>query len=167
MGPAELAVGLCELAVGRRVTLGVAESCTGGLVAATITDVPGSSQYFLGGVVSYANEVKTTVLGVPEQLLAAHGAVSAEVALAMARGVRSLLGSDVGLGITGIAGPGGATPTKPVGLVFIAVAGPWGERCRSAQFAGERVANKRRFAAEALSLAVSYLRAEGAEVNEY
>lgn len=166
MGLAALAAELYELAIAQGLTLGLAESCTGGLVAATLTDVPGSSQYFLGGVVSYANEVKEKVLGVPAALLAEHGAVSAEVAQAMARGVRSLLGSDVGLSITGIAGPGGATPTKPVGLVFVAVAGPWGERWRSYRFAGERVANKRRFAAEALSLAISYVRAGGAGVSE-
>jgi nicotinamide-nucleotide amidase len=101
------------------LTVAVAESCTGGLVGKRFTDVPGSSDYFLGGVTAYSNEVKTKVLGVRETLLAEHGAVSAEVAGAMAEGVQRLLGSGCALSTTGVAGPGGGTEEKPVGLVFI------------------------------------------------
>lgn len=102
-------------------TLAVAESCTGGLLAHRLTNIPGSSTYFRQGIVAYANEAKTQLLGVSPEDLTLHGAVSSEVALAMARGVRALAGTDVGVGITGIAGPGGGTPTKPVGLVYLAV----------------------------------------------
>jgi nicotinamide-nucleotide amidase len=107
-------------------TLAVAESCTGGLVAEQVTDVPGSSDYFLGGVVAYANAAKTLLLGVPEALLAEHGAVSEPVARAMAEGVRERFGADYGLATTGISGPGGGTPEKPLGLVHIALARPEG-----------------------------------------
>ena len=103
-------------------TLAVAESCTGGLLAQRITDVPGSSKYFIGGVIAYANEVKTKELGVEPMLLMEHGAVSAPVAEAMAEGVRDRVGTDFGLSITGVAGPGGGTEEKPVGTVFIALA---------------------------------------------
>jgi len=115
-----------EAAVGRLLrerglTLAAAESCTGGLLGDRITDVPGSSDYFQGGVISYSNQAKVDLLGVPEALLAEHGAVSEPVALAMARGARERLHADIGLGITGIAGPGGGTPEKPVGLVYLAL----------------------------------------------
>jgi nicotinamide-nucleotide amidase len=115
----------------RELTLSVAESCTGGLIGHRITDVPGSSEYFLGGVVAYANEAKTGLLDVRAETLAAHGAVSAEVAEEMARGVRRRFGSDLGLATTGIAGPGGGTPAKPVGTVHIALSwegGAWSRR---------------------------------------
>src|SRR4051794_10351081 len=105
-------------------TLTAAESCTGGLFSQRITAVAGSSDYFLGGAVTYSNELKTQLVGVPPELLAAHGAVSEPVARAMAAGVRAALGSDYGVGITGVAGPGGGTPEKPVGTVHVAVAGP-------------------------------------------
>ena len=108
------------LAHGR--TIATAESCTGGLLVARLTDRPGSSAYVLGGVTSYSNEVKRDVVGVPAELIARHGAVSAEVAEAMAVGIRKALGADVGVGITGIAGPDGGTPDKPVGLVHLCVA---------------------------------------------
>ncbi|MEW6144322.1 MAG: competence/damage-inducible protein A [Thermodesulfobacteriota bacterium] len=101
--------------------LATAESCTGGLISNRITNVPGSSDYFLEGVVSYSNEAKRMLLGVPEDLLDTHGAVSAPVVEAMARGVRKLAGSDIGVGVSGIAGPGGGTPEKPVGTVFIGI----------------------------------------------
>ncbi len=101
------------------LTVAVAESCTGGLVAKRFTDVPGSSDYFVGGVTAYSNDVKTRILGVPARLLATHGAVSNEVAAAMAEGVRGLLCTDCSLSTTGIAGPGGGSEEKPVGLVFI------------------------------------------------
>jgi nicotinamide-nucleotide amidase len=108
------------LAQGR--TIATAESCTGGLLVARLTDRPGSSAYVLGGVTSYSNEVKQDVVGVPAELIARVGAVSAEVAEAMATGIRTALGADVGVGITGIAGPDGGTPDKPVGLVHLCVA---------------------------------------------
>jgi len=101
------------------LTLALAESCTGGLASKKITDIPGSSDYFLGGVVAYHNSAKTSLLNVSEQTLARHGAVSAATALAMAFGVREKFSSDVGLGITGIAGPGGSSSDKPVGLIYI------------------------------------------------
>jgi nicotinamide-nucleotide amidase len=116
----EEVVGL-RLAVGG-FTLATAESCTGGLIAERLTEVPGSSSYFMEGVVTYSNEAKTRLLGVPAELIEAHGAVSAEVAEAMARGVKERAGVDFGLAITGIAGPGGGTAEKPVGLVYIALA---------------------------------------------
>lgn len=104
------------------LTLAVAESCSGGLLAKRITDIPGSSGYFLLGMVTYANSAKIKVLNVPEETLVLHGAVSADTASAMAEGVRLLAGSDLGLATTGIAGPDGGTPAKPVGTVFIALA---------------------------------------------
>jgi len=120
------------------ITLSLAESCTGGLLAKRITDVAGSSAYFLGGVVAYANDVKSRVLGVSPRLLEAHGAVSAEVAREMARGIRALTGSDIALAITGIAGPAGDTPDKPVGTVFIAMARQDGCGVEEHHFHGSR-----------------------------
>ncbi|MCL6443740.1 MAG: nicotinamide-nucleotide amidohydrolase family protein, partial [Alicyclobacillus sp.] len=116
-----------------------AESCTGGLTASMLTDVPGASEFFHGGVVAYDNRVKERVLGVPTALLESVGAVSEEVARAMALGVRALCGTDFGLAITGIAGPSGGTPEKPVGLVYGSVAGPDGEAMTyRMQFRGSR-----------------------------
>ncbi|NLW07534.1 MAG: competence/damage-inducible protein A [Clostridia bacterium] len=103
----------------RGLTIATAESCSGGLLSNRLTNIPGSSAYFLGGLVTYSNEAKVKLLGVQPQTLAAHGAVSPETAAAMARGVRQALAADIGLGITGIAGPGGGSPAKPVGLVYI------------------------------------------------
>lgn len=119
-------------------TLATAESCTGGLIAAYLTSVAGSSDAFLGGVVAYANAVKTGQLGVPEATLARHGAVSAETARAMAEGVRARLGADLALSVTGIAGPGGGSPGKPVGLVYIGLAGRAGTKTAEHRFAGDR-----------------------------
>jgi nicotinamide-nucleotide amidase len=102
-------------------TIATAESCTGGLMAGRLTDLAGSSAYVLGGLVVYSNEAKTALAGVPESLIAAHGAVSPEVATALSAGARSRLGTDIGIGITGIAGPGGGTPEKPVGTVCVSV----------------------------------------------
>ncbi|MDQ3806030.1 MAG: competence/damage-inducible protein A [Acidobacteriota bacterium] len=115
----EEVVGL-RLAVGG-FTLATAESCTGGLVAHRLTEVPGSSSYFMEGVVTYSNEAKTRLLGVPEELIEAHGAVSAEVAEAMAEGVKGRAATDFGLSVTGVAGPGGGSEEKPVGLVYVAL----------------------------------------------
>ena len=128
-----------ELCRAGGLTLATAESCTGGLVAARITSVAGSSDVFLGGIVSYANEVKAAELGVAEEVLRAHGAVSPETAAAMADGVRARLGSDLGVAVTGIAGPGGATPDKPVGLVYVNAVGPGGaRRAAKLNFPGDR-----------------------------
>ena len=107
--------------VARRLTVSTAESCTGGLLSKRITDIPGCSDYYLGGVCSYANEVKMNVLGVRKETLDTVGAVSAETAEQMAAGVAKALGADIGVGITGIAGPGGGTEDKPTGLVYISV----------------------------------------------
>jgi PncC family amidohydrolase len=104
----------------------VAESCTGGLLGAAITAVPGASVCFRGGIIAYDDGVKVELLGVPKELLREHGAVSAEVAAAMARGVRQRLATEVGLAVTGIAGPSGGTPAKPVGLIWVAALGPDG-----------------------------------------
>ena len=121
-------------------SLALAESCTGGMVAACITAVPGGSSVFWGGVVAYHNDVKQQLLGVPADVLRSVGAVSSETALAMARGVRVLLHTTLAAAVTGIAGPGGGSDVKPVGLVFVAVAGPTGERVERFQFSGDREA---------------------------
>jgi len=120
------------------LTLAVAESCTGGLLGMRLTEVPGSSDYFRGGVVAYSNAVKEAVLGVPRAILEEKGAVSPECARAMAEGARRLLGADLALAITGIAGPTGGTPEKPVGLVYIALAHPGGVEVERHEFRGSR-----------------------------
>jgi nicotinamide-nucleotide amidase len=146
---AELVVDLLR---DRGLTLGTAESCTGGLVAARITDVPGSSDVFLGSIVSYADSVKRDRLGVPDDVLAAHGAVSAETAEAMAAGARAALGVDVAVSVTGIAGPGGGTEEKPVGLVYLHAVGPDGELSRRLDFPSDRETIRLRAAVAALHL---------------
>ena len=122
----------------RKLTLAVAESCTGGLIGHRLTDVPGASDYFLGGVVSYSNDAKCDLLGVPAAVLARHGAVSPETARDMARGVRKAFHAAVGLAVTGIAGPSGGSPEKPVGTVYIALATDQGEEVCHYQFYGNR-----------------------------
>ena len=136
----------------RGLTLATAESCTGGLVATRITDVPGSSDVFLGSVVAYADSVKRDRLGVPEEVLATHGAVSAETAAAMAAGARAALGADIAVSVTGVAGPGGGTEEKPVGLVYLHAAGPAGELARRLDFPGDRETIRLRAAVAALHL---------------
>jgi nicotinamide-nucleotide amidase len=127
-----------SLADAQGVRLATAESCTGGMVATRLTGISGSSASFVGGVVAYADEVKRGELGVPEALLAEHGAVSAEVAAAMADGARQRLGADVAVSVTGVAGPGGGTPKKPVGRVHLHAAGPEGSLARMLDLPGER-----------------------------
>jgi competence/damage-inducible protein CinA-like protein len=122
----------------RQKTLAVAESCTGGLLAERLTRLPGSSNFFQGGVVCYSNDLKTKLVGVPAALLEAHGAVSKQVAQALAEGIRARTGASVGVGITGIAGPNGGTPEKPVGLVFVALADEQGTQVREFRFPGSR-----------------------------
>jgi nicotinamide-nucleotide amidase len=127
-----------ELLRGRGYTIAAAESCTGGLLTSRLTDVPGSSAYVERAVVVYSNAAKTELLGVPDSLITAHGAVSEPVALAMASGVRARAKTTIGIAITGIAGPDGGSPEKPVGTVAIAVEGPWGRAVRTRRFFGGR-----------------------------
>ena len=141
-----------ELCRTRELTIATAESCTGGLVAARLTSVPGSSDVVLGGVVAYADEVKRTELDVPAELIERHGSVSAEVAAAMARGARARLGADVAVAVTGIAGPGGGTPEKPVGLVYLHAEGPDGGLGREFSFPGDRGSIRSRSVVGALHL---------------
>ena len=129
---------LGSLLAARAWTVAVAESCTGGLLASTITDVPGSSTYFLGGIVAYSNSSKTEVLGVPPETIQKFGAVSDRAAIGMAIGVLNNFGCDFGIAITGIAGPGGGSEAKPVGTVFIAVATEDGEQAKEFHFKGTR-----------------------------
>jgi nicotinamide-nucleotide amidase len=119
-------------------TIAVAESCSGGLLLSRLTDVPGSSVYVLGGVVAYSNQAKTAFADVPADLIAEHGAVSEAVASAMAEGIRRRTGAAIGVGVTGIAGPGGGTPRKPVGTVALAAASPTATVVRTFQFHGSR-----------------------------
>lgn len=132
-------------------TLAAAESCTGGTISELITSVPGSSGYYLGSVTSYANEIKTKVLGVPEEIIAEYGAVSRECVAAMAEGVRKLTGSDFSVATSGIAGPGGGSADKPVGLVWIGVSSDKGTETFQTIFKGDRKRNMERFAATALN----------------
>jgi competence/damage-inducible protein CinA-like protein len=136
----------------RRLTVATAESCTGGLLAARLTEQPGSSAWVLGGVTAYANSAKEQLLDVPASVLDEHGAVSPEVAVALAEGARARFGADVGVGITGIAGPGGGTPEKPVGTVHLCVAGPDGRQLRALRLPGSRSAVRERSVTMAMHL---------------
>jgi PncC family amidohydrolase len=146
-----------KLLTAQGLTLALAESCTGGLVGHLLTEVPGSSVYLRGVIVAYTNEVKEQLLGVRHGTLDAHGAVSAETALEMAQGARRVLGADVGLSVTGIAGPGGGMPGKPVGLVYVALAARDGERCERHVWEGDRSGNKMLSAQAVLDLLRRYL----------
>jgi nicotinamide-nucleotide amidase len=141
-----------DLALEERLTIAAAESCTGGLVAARLTSVPGSSAVFAGGIVAYDDRIKREQLGVPAETLQRHGAVSAETAAAMVSGAREAFGADVAISVTGVAGPGGGTPQKPVGLVYLNAAGPAGEQAVQLHLPGDRDAVRRRAAASALHL---------------
>ena len=145
----ELVLAACRA---RGLTLATAESCTGGLVAQRLTSVPGASDVFVGAVVAYSDEVKARELGVPSETLERHGAVSAEAAAAMAAGARERLGADVAIAVTGIAGPGGGTDEKPVGLVFMHAEGPDGGRGLDFHFAGDRASIRSRAAVTSLHL---------------
>jgi len=126
------------LLTGRKLTLSVAESCTGGLITDRLTDVPGSSVFLERGVVTYSNTSKVELLGVPASIIESHGAVSEDVAILMAEGVKKLAGTDIGLATTGIAGPTGGTEEKPVGTVFVALSTGRGTTCRRFQFRWDR-----------------------------
>ncbi len=144
-------------------TLAVAESCTGGALGGAITDVPGSSRAFLGGVIAYSNELKVRLLGVASATLETHGAVSPETASAMARGVRERTGADWGLAVTGIAGPDGGSPGRPVGTVVLALAGPGPVAdLRREQFDGDRAAVRAASVRVALELLLQRLRSRDA-----
>jgi PncC family amidohydrolase len=141
------------------LTVGTAESCTGGLIAKLLTDIAGASEFFLGGVVTYSNEVKAALLGVRREELEAHGAVSAQVAVAMAAGVRSSIGVDVAVAVTGIAGPAGGSKAKPLGLTYVSVVDREGAYVRRFVFAGDRSSNRESAASAALALLVERLEA--------
>ncbi len=150
-----------ELLANKKMTLAVAESCTGGLIGHRITSVPGSSAYFEGGVIVYSNRAKMECLGVPRNLLSRHGAVSEKTALAMARGILEKSKADLGLAVTGIAGPGGGTPEKPVGTVWIALASSLGTKAGHYLFAGRRRQIKALTAYTALDWVRRYLLHDG------
>jgi nicotinamide-nucleotide amidase len=147
-----LETAVAALLAARRAKIALAESCTGGLVAAKLVAVPGISAHLLEGVVCYADESKVRTVGVPEELIKVHGAVSEPVARAMAEGIRARNRATVGLGVTGIAGPGGGTPEKPVGLVWFAVADAAGTEATREIFAGDRALIRERAANHALAL---------------
>lgn len=140
-----------------RRTVAVAESCTGGRLGDALTDAPGSSDYFLGGLISYSNDAKVDLLGVDRSVILEEGAVSEKAAGMMAQGVMRLFGADVGIGITGIAGPTGATPTKPIGLVYVAVCSPERTECVRYVFEGTRTSVKDQAVARAIQLLSSFL----------
>jgi PncC family amidohydrolase len=143
----------------RGLRLAVAESCTGGLIGHRITNIAGSSTYFIGGVTSYAYEAKVRLLGVRWEILEKHGAVSRDTVLEMARGVRNVLAADIGIAVSGIAGPGGGTPEKPVGTAWIGLSTPDHEHAWLYQFQGDRMQIKEQAAEQALSRLAEYLNA--------
>ena len=155
--PLEVIVG--QLLLQHKLTLALAESCTGGLVGHRITDVPGSSAYLLGGVIAYSNEIKERVLGVSRVTLEAHGAVSAATAVEMARGARRVLQTDLAVSVTGIAGPGGGSADKPIGLTYIALAAAGAERVEKYVWDGDRAGNKWASSEAALQMLKDYLTA--------
>jgi nicotinamide-nucleotide amidase len=141
----------------QHLTVATAESCTGGLIAHTLTNISGSSDYFDRGIISYSNRAKIELLGIPETMLKEHGAVSEEVAKAMAEGVRKKSNVDIGLATTGIAGPTGGTKEKPVGLVYIAVSTADSIEVKRFQFSGNRLQNKESTCNAALTILLDYL----------
>ena len=138
-------------------SLSTAESCTGGLLSHRLTQIPGSSATFKGGIIAYSNEIKINILKVPEKMIRTYGAVSAEVAITLAKSVRTILKTDFGISITGIAGPTGATFKKPVGLVFIAVATNKETLCLKCQFDGSRSEIKSKASTQALKILQEFL----------
>jgi PncC family amidohydrolase len=154
--PLEVLVG--ELLIARQMTIATAESCTGGLISHLITDVSGSSAYMMGGIVAYSNEAKINLLGVKPETLVAVGAVSEEVAIELAAGVKRVFGVDCALSVTGIAGPLGGTAEKPVGLTYIGLATPDGITVQRFVWEGNRVQNKLSSAQAALQMLIAYLK---------
>jgi nicotinamide-nucleotide amidase len=153
----ELAARVIDLARPAHVTVATAESCTGGLVGHLLTEVPGSSDVFRGGIIAYADETKVGSLRVPPPTLASHGAVSAQTAVAMAEGVRGALGVDLAVAVTGIAGPTGGSADKPVGLTYVAIATAAGHDVQRFQWTGDRHANKLASAGAALDILLTRL----------
>lgn len=143
--------------VKHRKTISVAESCTGGLLSCLLTDIAGSSKYFLLGIVAYSNKSKETILNIPVKTIAKYGAVSGKVAILMAKNIRKKINSDFGLSITGIAGPAGATVHKPVGTVFICLSYKNKNICRKFSFRGKRQEIRKKSAYEALRLLYAHL----------
>ena len=141
----------------KKLTLALGESCTGGLIGHRLTNVPGSSDYFLGGIIAYAYDAKERLLDVRHNTLYEHGAVSPETATEMARGARKALGADIGISVTGIAGPGGGMPGKPVGLVYIALSARDTDRVERFVWDSDREGNKARSAEAALSMLKDHL----------
>jgi PncC family amidohydrolase len=154
---APLAEQVGHLLLARGLTLALAESCTGGLIGNLITDVPGSSNYFLGSAVTYANSAKENILGVRRATILAHGAVSAETAAEMAAGARGIFGADIAVAVTGIAGPGGGLPGKPTGTVFIHLSAAAADLAEHHIWGSDRLGNKRLSAEAALRLMIRYL----------
>lgn len=153
--PLELRIG--NILRQRHATLGTAESCTGGLISHRITDVPGSSEYFAGGIVAYSYEAKVALLNVSWDTLNTKGAVSKETVLEMARGARQALGVDIAVSVSGIAGPGGGTPEKPVGSTWIGLTAPDGEWARHFVWQGDREQNKQYSCDAAFQFILDYL----------
>jgi PncC family amidohydrolase len=168
----ELALRVAALLSAAGQTLAVAESCTGGLLGAALTAIPGASNFFLGGVIAYDDRIKRALLQLPASVIAEHGAVSAECALLMASGVRDAVGADIGLSVTGIAGPTGGTPAKPVGTTYVALVTGDTERVKHVCWQGDREENRRLSVQSALRILLEHLcepgvalRAFGAEVE--
>lgn len=143
----------------RGLRVATAESCTGGLLASLLTDLPGSSDVYLGGVSAYSNQAKIELLGVPSAILDQHGAVSAEAAAAMARGAVAALHADCSISVTGIAGPAGAVPGKPVGTIWCGFCGPWGTRTELFQLHGDRSHNRAEISRLAIVRLIDYIQA--------
>jgi PncC family amidohydrolase len=154
----KLEVTIGQMLAERKMKLATAESCTGGLLGHRITNVPGSSDYFEGGIVAYSYDAKERLLGVHHDTLYEHGAVSPETALEMARGARRALSADIGIAVTGIAGPGGGMPGKPVGLVYIALSARAGECVERYVWKSDREGNKLRSSEAALEMLIEFLK---------
>lgn len=153
-----LEIQIGEILTANNLTLSTAESCTGGLIGHRLTNVPGSSTYFIGGIVAYAYDAKEHLLGVHHNTLYDYGAVSKETAVEMARGARRVFGTDIAVSVTGIAGPGGGLPNKPVGTTWIAISTRHGEEARLFTWQRDREGNKVDSAEAALALVLEYLK---------
>jgi len=148
---------VANLLIKQKKTVSIAESCSGGLLSSRLTDIPGSSKYFKVAIVAYSNEIKIRQLKIPSRIISQNGAVSKEVALLMAKNIRRIAKTSIGLGVTGIAGPGGATKVKPVGLVYIALATKNYQITKKFNFKGNRLAVKKQASTSALQLLHNFL----------